>query len=289
MDNSVNNIVSGVYSIKNMLDGKVYIGSTVNLKKRWRSHKYMLKNNKHDNRHLQFAWNKYGADAFVYSVVEYVALEVLFVREKYYILFLKSNEDPYGYNIDIPDENGYRICTEETKRLISKASKGRVSKLRGRPLSEEHKKNVSLSHIGKKMSDEAKKQMSLSQTGRKHSEESKKKISMANLGKIVSDETRRKQSVCKKGRIINAEWRRKLSEAGKKRRLTEDHKKRISEARSKWWANKGEIHLTAEHKKKISDMNKLAHERKRNQKAAINLKLIPINGDTTTTSTTTLP
>jgi predicted GIY-YIG superfamily endonuclease len=50
--------ISGVYEIKNTLNNKRYIGSSVNIQKRWYAHKRMLNLNTHPNKHLQAAWNK---------------------------------------------------------------------------------------------------------------------------------------------------------------------------------------------------------------------------------------
>lgn len=50
----------GIYCIENIINGKKYIGQSINLKDRLYGHKTKLKHNKHKNRHLQFAVNKYG-------------------------------------------------------------------------------------------------------------------------------------------------------------------------------------------------------------------------------------
>ena len=62
---------SGLYQIRNKINGKEYIGSSVNIKHRWSVHKCYLNQGVHDNPHLQAAWNKYGADAFVFMIIEY--------------------------------------------------------------------------------------------------------------------------------------------------------------------------------------------------------------------------
>ena len=49
----------GIYKIENKVNGKVYIGQSVNIKKRWKQHKYELNSNNHVNKHLQASWNKY--------------------------------------------------------------------------------------------------------------------------------------------------------------------------------------------------------------------------------------
>ena len=58
---------TGVYCIKNIFNGKVYIGSASSgggIKSRWAWHKRDLQNNRHPNRHLQYAWNKYGKSLY---------------------------------------------------------------------------------------------------------------------------------------------------------------------------------------------------------------------------------
>lgn len=48
-----------VYKIYNKINGKFYIGSSIDLGERWKSHIDELNRNVHDNFHLQNAWNKY--------------------------------------------------------------------------------------------------------------------------------------------------------------------------------------------------------------------------------------
>ena len=40
---------SGIYQIRNLVNGKIYVGSAVNLRARMQSHFGELKNNKHNN------------------------------------------------------------------------------------------------------------------------------------------------------------------------------------------------------------------------------------------------
>ena len=64
--------MQAIYQITNKINGKIYIGSTNNLSKRWNNHRSKLRNGKHENDYLQQAWNKYGEDAFEFSIVEEV-------------------------------------------------------------------------------------------------------------------------------------------------------------------------------------------------------------------------
>lgn len=93
----MNNVV--IYCIKNILTEKVYIGSAIDYKSRWRNHKNQLKNNFHHNIKLQNSWNLYGDNFFLFEILEYVEdKNILIEREQYYlnkILFASENDDRF--------------------------------------------------------------------------------------------------------------------------------------------------------------------------------------------------
>ena len=60
----------GIYKIENLINGKIYIGQTLCLTTRFKSHLSLLRKNRHRNSHLQAAFNKYGELNFVFNVVE---------------------------------------------------------------------------------------------------------------------------------------------------------------------------------------------------------------------------
>lgn len=60
---------SGVYQITNEVNGKRYIGSAVNMDKRWKEHRRDLRANRHRNQKLQRSYNKYGKDSFSFKVI----------------------------------------------------------------------------------------------------------------------------------------------------------------------------------------------------------------------------
>ncbi len=62
--------MQGIYWIRNKINGKRIIGSSNNIRQRWYRHKSVLRYNKHENPHLQNAWNKYGEEGFVLEVLE---------------------------------------------------------------------------------------------------------------------------------------------------------------------------------------------------------------------------
>lgn len=63
-------MVRGIYKIINIVNNKFYVGSAVDLKRRKTRHFSELRTGKHNNRHLQAAWAKYGEQAFVFVVVD---------------------------------------------------------------------------------------------------------------------------------------------------------------------------------------------------------------------------
>lgn len=62
----------GIYRIRNIENGKFYIGSSNNIFKRWMKHKSELNLNKHHSLILQNAWNKYGEKSFIFEILKEV-------------------------------------------------------------------------------------------------------------------------------------------------------------------------------------------------------------------------
>ena len=113
-DVSQNNI-SGIYKIENLVNGKIYVGQSVNIKKRWKDHKYYLRHNLHQNRYIQRAWNKQGEENYSFSIIEECDKELLGEKESYYINLFKSNNFKFGYNCTSGGEN-YTL-TEGTRKI----------------------------------------------------------------------------------------------------------------------------------------------------------------------------
>jgi predicted GIY-YIG superfamily endonuclease len=77
--------IVGVYCIENNINKKRYIGSSNNISYRFQKHLCELKNQRHRNKHLQAAVNKYGISSFNFSVLEECSLDDLRQREQSYI------------------------------------------------------------------------------------------------------------------------------------------------------------------------------------------------------------
>lgn len=90
---------SGIYKILNIITGLFYIGSSVNATIRWKEHKWELRNDKHANKYLQNAWNKYGAENFQFQIIEYCERLKRIEREQYWINLTQCYERHIGYNL----------------------------------------------------------------------------------------------------------------------------------------------------------------------------------------------
>lgn len=133
-------VYGNIYKIENIANGKVYIGQTVNVSKRFKEHKNDLRNNNHHNVYLQRAWNKYGENSFVFEIIdeadEKCALDAL---ECFWIGAYGGYQSKAVYNAKDGGANG--IPTKETKRKIS-------TTLTGHKASKETREKQSIVHSG---------------------------------------------------------------------------------------------------------------------------------------------
>ena len=113
-----------IYSILNKINGKIYIGQTERLfSRRTTEHKSKLRGQDHRNPHLQNSWNKYGEDAFEFSILEICDNDKLNDNEDWWIDFFDSTDHNKGYNIQ--KGGGSRgSCSQEFKDKMSKVTKG---------------------------------------------------------------------------------------------------------------------------------------------------------------------
>lgn len=197
---------SGIYKIICIANGKIYVGSSVNLQKRWISHRSQLRSNKHHCSHLQRTWNKYGEQLFIFEVIELTTPDILIDREQYWLDNL--NPELNESLIAGRPSNSRHSCSIESRQKISNANKGRKHTL-------EELERMKVSHLGNKnclgykQTKEHIEKCRLAKLGKKnkpHSLETRMKIGLANKGKlkgrVLSDETKRKMSIGKQKRYI---------------------------------------------------------------------------------------
>lgn len=119
-------MISGIYKITCIKNGRFYIGSAKNILKRSKRHLTDLKLNKHINIHLQRAYDKYGESSFIFEIVEYCDLYDLLIREQYYLDLLKPYE--FGFNIGKDATGGDNLSFNPNKDDIIERITNTVSK-----------------------------------------------------------------------------------------------------------------------------------------------------------------
>lgn len=112
----------GVYQIKNKENNLIYIGSSKNIKRRWKAHTDGLKKGKHDNMFLQKDWDKYGEEYFEFSILEECEEDERYDLEQEYInRLLPFNRNGKGYNINEnarrQNNDGIRIYRDKYRKL----------------------------------------------------------------------------------------------------------------------------------------------------------------------------
>lgn len=169
--------ISGIYAITHIDSGKLYIGSAVNIGQRWANHLNLLNRNKHHSIYLQRSWNKYGIEAFSFTVLEVVNDIVNLIQEEQkWIDVYKSYVPDYGYNrCPIAGSSQGRKQSEETRKKISE-------KKSGVKMSPEQRKNMGKARIGTHHSFETKKKIGDSQRGIPKSFESIEKMRKSKIG-----------------------------------------------------------------------------------------------------------
>ena len=151
----------GIYKIINIINNKVYIGSSKNIYKRIMSHFQELIKGSHQNKHLQNSFDKYGINSFKVEILKTILYDDFTERnlrdlETSYIQKYKSYMSDFGYNIvSVGVGTSSRDFTEERKRKISKSHIGMPAHNKGVPMTIEQKlilKNINTEKYGKKIS-----------------------------------------------------------------------------------------------------------------------------------------
>lgn len=125
--------VTGIYAILCVATGMYYIGGTKDLHRRNQDHRRELGAGRHHSSHLQRAWDKHGAEAFSFEVIEPCSRKIVGEREQWYLDSFRPFDHEIGYN-----------------------NKSTISWNTTQDMSPEVKAALGKSHVGKRVSEETK-------------------------------------------------------------------------------------------------------------------------------------
>jgi group I intron endonuclease len=148
----------GVYRIVNTKNGRIYIGSCKEFKRRSKQHHNALMAHTHSNKYLQADYNNHASDDFIFEILEIVIGEKQdrTDREQVYISRLYDGcQQCYNMSKNAASSEGrpFSNTPEETRKKMSEAAKARLSDPANHPL------------YGKKFTDESRQKMSDSHKG----------------------------------------------------------------------------------------------------------------------------
>lgn len=228
---------SYIYKVTNIVNGKAYIGQSVDPIKRINQH---IRYSGSGSYLVHYAVEKYGVENFLFEVIKSeVPIEQINEIE---IQCIKEHncKSPLGYNLTDGGEGTIGV-SDETRMKLSRAGKGRIlseetkqkmsiaQKLSYTDERKEKMRNIALSRIEKireesrnrVWKDESRKKVSDARKGKPLSEEHKEKLRQAKLGKpgnrlgkTASEETRQKL----RNRVYSDELRKKMSNSHKGKR-----------------------------------------------------------------------
>lgn len=120
----------GIYKIENLINGKIYIGQSIDIKDRFSSHKRIPSSSEEIKKHypLYRAFNKYGLENFSFEIIEQCEKNQLNEREKYWIDYYHSYyKDPLGngYNLTTGGDGCQRITQEQIQDFITLWKEGK--------------------------------------------------------------------------------------------------------------------------------------------------------------------
>lgn len=206
-------MLSGIYSLTCVANGRVYIGSSQDVMTRWRWHVRMLSTGRHYNCRLQSAWKKYGAESFSFAILSLCKPEQLIKAEQIFIDIFSATQ------------TGFNLCP------IAASPRGRKASVLTRAKMSESRK-------GRRPPSYPQMLDGFNRWKAAHPEDLMKNLARghaAKLGRKWSPEHRAKAMAAKKP--LSAEASRSISLASASRRHTDEAKEKMSKASKARWEN----------------------------------------------------
>lgn len=176
---------SAVYQIIDMDSGRRYVGSATNVRHRWGEHVRQLNAKIHCNRFMQRAWDKRGDDRLQFEILERCKKEDLLDVEQRFI----DDTNPEMNLVRVAGSMfGYRF-TEEQKKRLSDAHKGKRSGMKGKRHTEAAKHKNRIAHLGRRygpVTEEKRDKLRAAQT-RIHKESRKRRANRVRVYAEMSD------------------------------------------------------------------------------------------------------
>lgn len=264
---------TGIYEIVNLVNGKRYIGSAVDWKRRKRIHRYQLAKDRHHNSILQRAWVKYGPEAFEFRLIEWCEPSVLIEREQAAIDRFRPE---YNLSPSAGSILGYRYSEDQR------------AKMRGRKQSHDWVEKRAATHRGSKRSATTRAKIAAKAIGRpfvRHNEDYRVKLSAAAKGRMpsaenmqklqearlayqiseadklaISEGLKRAYAEGRKSRARPPEYREKIAAGLRGRKATEEH--RANQSAAQRGKKRGPYNITAEERLARSERAKRTAEKR---------------------------
>lgn len=205
---------SGIYSITHIETGRAYVGSSIDLHKRWREHRWQLRRGFHHAPALQALWSSSGEAAFRFEVLAETPSELLICEQQW---------------IDRVRAAGLLLNASEFAGL----PQGAMAK------SADHRKKIGTAHRGMKRGDEARANMAAAAKRSGKTASHMAALNRSRAGQPLSEETRSKMSAARKGRVKSPEHKAAIAASLRQRATTPEGKEHLAMAQKAKWATPG--------------------------------------------------
>lgn len=232
---------AGVYSLTSRATSKVYIGSSLNTRKRWHSHMNLLRRGTHPNHHIQAHVKKYGLDDLVFEVMEVEPDRTLRLGLEQLLITALYGPNCFNQGRDANAPMTGLTHTPETRAKLSLSHMGqkpspenlakRAATRIANPMSAEARFKMSSAHKGRKRSPESIAKSSAAHKGRVASPEARAKMSAAKMGKKPSPETKAKRAATLQAHPVSFDTKEKLRLAHLGKRKSLEHRAKVSAAK----------------------------------------------------------
>lgn len=193
--------------------GRIYIGSSVDSRKRKNAHFLALKKGLHSSKKMQNVYNKHGVEFLKFEIIEQVESSSLLIeREQFYI----DSLNPWYNSAKTAGSLLGVKRSEETKQLQS------VQKIGKRIHSEEFKRNLAERNRNRIWTAEMKSKISIANSGVFVSLETREKLSKAGNNRILTSEHKERIGLSNKGKECPIKTRLAVSLSNKKRALKKE-------------------------------------------------------------------